>query len=82
MNQGAVSLSALLVERGAQKRLSDETGIDQGYLSRIARGERVPGLDVRRKLKAFGIELDAWDEPASEPGSSPVATDKANGSAA
>jgi transcriptional regulator with XRE-family HTH domain len=66
VNRGAKLLGALLAERGAQKRLADELGIDQGYLSRIASGERIPGLDARRKLKPLGIDLEAWDEPSAE----------------
>lgn len=62
MNRGAKILSALLSERGAQKRLAGELGIDQGYLSKIASGERIPGLDARRRLKPLGIDLEAWDE--------------------
>lgn len=76
MNLGAQKLSRLLGDRGAQKRLSEETDIDQGYLSRIARAERVPGLDVRRKLKLHGIDLEDWDTMIEIAESSPTATDE------
>lgn len=62
MTRGAQLLQALLKGRGAQWKLSKDIGIDQGHLSRIANGERVPGLYVRRMLKPLGIPLDAWDE--------------------
>lgn len=75
MNRGAKLLAGLLAERGSQKLLAEKLGIDQGYLSKIASAERVPGLDARRKLKALGIEMDAWDEPPdAAPDSSRVTT--------
>lgn len=73
VNLGAQKLGRLVADHGAQKRLADELNMDQGYLSRIARAERVPGLEVRRKLKAHGIELDDWDIIVADE-SSPVAT--------
>ena len=76
VNRGAKLLAALLAERGTQTKLAAELETDQGYLSRIARGERIPGLELRRKLKPLGIDLEAWDEPVNdEPGSYPVATE-------
>lgn len=76
MNLGAQKLGRLVSDHGAQKRLADELDIDQGYLSRIARAERVPGLDVRRKLKPHGIDLEDWDTIIEIPESSPTATDE------
>lgn len=64
MNRAAQILAERFQERGAQIKLADETGVDQGYLSKLARGERVAGLDVRRKLIPYGIQMEWWDEPA------------------
>jgi len=36
------------------KRISDEAGIDYGYLRQIASGKQDAGLDIRRKLVAWG----------------------------
>lgn len=80
MNLGAQKLSRLVADHGAQKRLADELHMDQGYLSRIARAERVPGLEARRKLKPHGIELDDWDTIVAEE-SSPVAAPDEKGAA-
>ena len=67
MNRAAQVLAERFSERGAQVRLAEETGIDQGYLSKMARGERVPGLAARRKLRdALAIPLELWDEPIEE----------------
>ena len=69
MNRAAQILAERFSERGAQTRLSEETGIDQGYLSKMAHGERVPGLSSRRKLKeALAIPLEWWDEPVEAEG--------------
>lgn len=59
VNRAAQILSERFRERGAQKRLSLETEIDQGYLSALASGKRVAGLDVRRKLLPHGIPMEA-----------------------
>lgn len=66
MNRAAELLARSIPERGDQTKLAEETGIDQGYLSRIVNGDRVPGLEVRRKLKRRfpELELHLWDEPA------------------
>lgn len=64
MNLGAELLAPHVAERGAQKRLAEKLGIDQGNLSRYARGKE-PGLPTRRIFKKkLGIPLDAWDQPA------------------
>lgn len=65
VNRGAEILSKRFARRGEQKRIAEATGVDQGYLSKIARGVRVPGLDVRRLLEEHcGIRMQKWDEPA------------------
>lgn len=79
VNRGAKILSALLSERGAQKRLAGELGIDQGYLSKIASGERIPGLDARRRLKPLGIDLEAWDEELLDLAPEPTAVARERG---
>lgn len=64
MNRGAQELQREIREAGSQARLSGLTGLDQGYLSRLARGERTAGLHARQLLREHcGIELQAWDEP-------------------
>jgi transcriptional regulator with XRE-family HTH domain len=66
MNRGALALAEKLEGRGDQQRLAEELGIDQGYLSRIARSVKVPGLGVRRKIEQqLGIPMQAWDEEAA-----------------
>lgn len=85
VNRAAQILTDRFRERGAQKRLSEETEIDQGYLSQLASGKRVAGLEVRRKLVPYGISLDDWEQPApatSESGEHAAVSDKASGSAA
>ena len=68
MNCGAKALAEKLEARGDQQRLAEELGIDQGYLSRIARAVKVPGLGARRLLeRKLGIPMQAWDEPADPP---------------
>lgn len=68
MNRGAAALAEKLEARGDQKRMADELGIDQGYLSRIARAVKVPGLDARRKLEQqLGIPMQWWDETVEPP---------------
>ena len=63
MNRGAQALASRLAERGEQLRLSASLRIDQGYLSKVASGRRVPGLDVRKKLAAAcSIPLEWWDD--------------------
>jgi transcriptional regulator with XRE-family HTH domain len=77
MNRGAEILSRRFAERGAQSQLAKTTGIDQGYLSKIANGERCPGLSVRRTLeRELGIPMQLWDEPAAESGPLPRAADQ------
>jgi ribosome-binding protein aMBF1 (putative translation factor) len=67
VNRGAVLLNKLVPE-GNQTRVAEELDIDQSYLNRVARADRVPGLEVRRKLRDhFGIALDAWDEEEPPP---------------
>ena len=67
MNRGAQILSGQLSKRGAQSELSKRLALDEGYISRIARGVRVPGLKTRRALeKSQGIPMQLWDEPPKE----------------
>lgn len=64
MNRGAALLAQQLAERGNQSKLASALGVDQGYLSRIARGLRVPGLVTRRILeRECKIPMQFWDEP-------------------
>ena len=64
MNRGAKRLAACFENRGAQAALAEVTGLDQGYLSRLASGERTPGAKARRTLEgACGILMQWWDEP-------------------
>lgn len=68
MNRGAQTLGRILGDkRGAQSAMAAELDMDQGYLSRIVSGDRVPGLGARRKFfDRYGIDLGAWDEPPVE----------------
>lgn len=66
VNRGAEELARLTQQRGEQQRLATAANLDEGYLSRITRGVRVPGLDARRKLEAHAsIPMQWWDEPAT-----------------
>lgn len=66
MNRGAIALNRLIGE-GSQSQAALAVNVEQSYLNRVARGERVPGLDVRRRLKEhYGIPLEAWDEEGEE----------------
>jgi hypothetical protein len=60
----------LYPNRGDLSRLAGERGIDQGYLSRIARDERRPGTATRRLFweGPERIPMHWWDEatPPSE----------------
>lgn len=80
MNRGAQLLSRH-VERGDQRPLAVKLGMDEGYLSRVVRGIRVPGLSVRKLIRdEFGIALETWDEPAleqTEPAPAATGTDDA-----
>lgn len=65
VNKGAEILGRLLRERGSQSELAEQLSSDPGYVSRIVRGLKIPGLGMRRKLKSrYGIALELWDEPA------------------
>jgi transcriptional regulator with XRE-family HTH domain len=67
VNRGAEELARLTQQRGEQQRLAAVADLDEGYMSRITRGVRIPGLDARRKLEAHaGIPMQWWDEPATE----------------
>lgn len=50
--------------RGDLTRLAEERGIDQGYLSRLARDERRPGTATRRLFweGPEKIPMHWWDE--------------------
>ena len=66
MNLGAAKLAVRFKERGAQLALSRATGIDQGYLSRLARGLKTPGASTRRVLEDHcGIVMQCWDLEAT-----------------
>lgn len=65
MNRGAFELNKLI--EGSQSQAARVLDVDQSYLNRVARSERVPGLEIRKKLKEhYGIPLEAWDEEAEE----------------
>jgi len=68
VNRGAVALAKKTRDRGDQRHVADKADLDEGYLSRLVRGERIPGLRARQKLLAnFGIPMEWWDEPTKEP---------------
>lgn len=68
VNRGAQRLLELYPNRGDLTRLAEQRDIDQGYLSRIARDERRPGTELRRKFweGPEQIPMHWWDEPAIE----------------
>jgi hypothetical protein len=70
VNRGAQRLLELYPNRGDLTRIAGERGIDQGYLSRIARDERRPGTATRRLFweGPERIPMHWWDEavPPSE----------------
>lgn len=64
MNRGSQLLSKR-IERGGQKALAAKLGVNEGNMSRIVNGIRLPTLHVRTALEdQFGIPIRAWDEPA------------------
>ncbi|GMV18361.1 MAG: hypothetical protein AMXMBFR56_65850 [Polyangiaceae bacterium] len=68
-NRGAQKLAKMFSVRGSQRRMAESLGIDQGYLSAIASGARVPGLQVRRKLELSArIPMQWWDQPDARKG--------------
>jgi len=73
VNKGARTLQEKTSKRGAQRALADKIGIDQGYLSKIANAEKIPGLGVRRLLfRELGIPVLDWDEPCEAGGAGPT----------
>jgi transcriptional regulator with XRE-family HTH domain len=63
MNRGAQKLARCCPNRGDQTKLAAVLDIDQGYINRLVRGVKVPGLGVRRKFREhLGIATDAWDQ--------------------
>jgi len=69
VNRGIAALRKALEECGGnQSQLARDLDVDQSYLSRLAREERTPGLEFRRKAKErLGIGLDAWEEEEPAP---------------
>jgi transcriptional regulator with XRE-family HTH domain len=64
MNLGAKALAAQIKERGDQRKLATDLGIDQGYLSKILRAEKTPGLETRKLLfEKLEIDVLDWDRP-------------------
>lgn len=63
--------------RGDLTRLAEERGIDQGYLSRLARDERRPGTATRRLFweGPEKIPMHWWDESVSPSERERVETD-------
>ena len=69
MNRAAQELVRLFPHRGDQTRLAAELEVDQSYASRLMRGVKEAGLDVRRRcLRQFGIPMEWWDIPSPESG--------------
>ena len=60
MNLGAQVLRVLVDECGSQTKFSQQTDVDQGYLSKLLSGGKVPGGKVGRRLRDEGIPLDWW----------------------
>lgn len=69
VNRGAQRLASKLSGKNAptQAELAQKLKIDQGYISRIVNGKKVPGLDARKKFRAhLRIPLHWWDEDIGE----------------
>ena len=69
MNRGVAQLNkAIEAAGGNQSQVARDLEVDQSYLNRIARGDRDPGLEFRKKCKEkLGISLDAWEEDDAPP---------------
>lgn len=64
MNRGSIALARKCRKRGALSALAKRSGLDQGYLSRVARGERKPGIRARLLLEEHAaIAIRWWDQP-------------------
>ena len=76
-NKGSLALAAKLSERGTQKALAVEWGIDQGMVSRWCSGKLRPGSGHRLALQEkYGIPWQDWDvatEQTDEGGAAPAA---------
>lgn len=57
----AENVARLLVERGmSQQGLANATGENKMMISRVVRGEHVPGIGlISRIAEAFGVSVDA-----------------------
>jgi hypothetical protein len=63
-NRGAEELAKLTHNRGEQQRLAASADLDVGYVGRLAKAERSPGLEARQKLQKHArIPMQWWDEP-------------------
>ncbi len=64
VNRAASKLSRQYAKRGAPARLAKEVDVDEGYLSRILSGERIPGMTVRRRFWDIKrVPMHWWDDP-------------------
>lgn len=70
MNRGAKGLAKHCTEHGAQARLAAELGMDEGRLSRILSGKKLPTPLQRARIEDKYPEVGwrLWDEPVSESG--------------
>lgn len=67
-NQGAKRLKELLDSSGQlQCELAEELGVPRDQLCRWMWGWVKPSTANRLKLLRFGIAIDRWDSPTTEP---------------
>jgi transcriptional regulator with XRE-family HTH domain len=65
-SDGAIRLSALAEERGAQSRLAAELGVGQSVVSRWLSGARTPDARMRLRIaRVLEIPCEAWDSQGS-----------------
>jgi hypothetical protein len=66
VNRGIQELLRQVPNHGDRQRAALALNVTPGHLSRVLSGEKPAGLPFRQAaLKAFGIAMDAWDEPLS-----------------
>jgi transcriptional regulator with XRE-family HTH domain len=65
LSRGAVTLRQILVNRRLkQTEMALEVGCDDGRLSKILRGLKLPDLDLAVRIRdRYGIDPGHWKEP-------------------
>ncbi len=59
---------AVIAHRSTQKVVARKCGVSQTVVSQWISGVRKPTYENRKELlKQYGIEMDAWEQPAQKP---------------